>query len=115
MTEVVLKAGADGCWHAGGSRSESPRHLPSAAATVVDPVGAGDAFAGAYLAARLAGLPPRGAAWLGTRFAAGVVASHGDTDGLPPAPSAAALLTEAARVAASGRTHPPTDLRSSPI
>ncbi|MEV4518572.1 sugar kinase, partial [Dactylosporangium sp. NPDC049525] len=51
VTEVVLKAGADGCWHA-GSGSDGPHRLPSAAATVVDPVGAGDAFAGAYLAAR---------------------------------------------------------------
>ncbi|MET7392168.1 sugar kinase [Dactylosporangium sp. NPDC005572] len=90
--EVVLKAGADGCWHAdpGG-----PRRLPSAAVEVVDPVGAGDAFAGAYLAARLAGIAPRGAAWLGTRFAAGVVAAPGDTDGLPAPREAAALVAEA--------------------
>ncbi|MFC5005001.1 sugar kinase [Dactylosporangium cerinum] len=91
--EVVLKAGADGCWHAGPA---GPRRLPSAAVTVVDPVGAGDAFAGGYLAARLAGVGPGGAAWLGTRFAAGVVGAPGDTDGLPSAAEAAVLLAEAA-------------------
>jgi 2-dehydro-3-deoxygluconokinase len=97
--EVVLKAGADGCWHAGG---DGPVHLPSAAARVVDPVGAGDAFAGAYLAARLQGIGPRGAAWLGTRFAAGVVAHPGDTDGLPGEAEAAELLGTA-RLQTDGR------------
>ena len=90
--EVVLKAGAEGCYHAS---ADGPRHLPTAAVRVVDPVGAGDAFAGGYLAARLAGIAPRGAAWLGTRFAAGVVATLGDNEGLPDPPQAATLLTQA--------------------
>lgn len=89
--EVVLKAGAGGCWHEG----DAPTHLPSVAVRVVDPVGAGDAFAGAYLAARLRGIGPRGAAWLGTRFAASVVATAGDTDGLPSPTEVVALLAEA--------------------
>jgi 2-dehydro-3-deoxygluconokinase len=88
--EVVLKAGASGCWHEG----DTPTHLPSVAVRVVDPVGAGDAFAGAYLAARLRGTGPRRAAWLGTRFAAGVVATAGDTDGLPSPAEVVALLEE---------------------
>ncbi|MEV4138014.1 sugar kinase [Dactylosporangium sp. NPDC049742] len=92
VREVVLKAGADGCWHDGG---DTPAHLPSAAVRVVDPVGAGDAFAGAYLAARLAGTGPRGAALLGTRFAARVVALAGDTEGLPAPAEVAAMLAEA--------------------
>ncbi|MFF5232278.1 sugar kinase [Dactylosporangium sp. NPDC000521] len=91
VREVVLKAGADGCWHDG----DTPAHLPTAAVRVVDPVGAGDAFAGAYLAARLAGTGPRGAALLGTRFAARVVASAGDTEGLPAPAEVAAMLAEA--------------------
>jgi 2-dehydro-3-deoxygluconokinase len=95
VREVVLKAGAGGCWHDAGPPAHPPTHLPAAAVRVVDPVGAGDAFAGAYLAARLAGTGPRGAAWLGTRFAAGVVASPGDTEGLPSPAEAAALLAEA--------------------
>jgi sugar/nucleoside kinase (ribokinase family) len=103
--EVVLKAGADGCWYAG---ADGPEHLPSAAVQVVDPVGAGDAFAGAYLAARLRGIGPRGAAWLGTRFAAGVVAAPGDTDGLPDADEAAVLL-EAAHLQTAADAHPGSD------
>ncbi|MEV0720560.1 PfkB family carbohydrate kinase, partial [Asanoa sp. NPDC050611] len=91
--EVVLKAGADGCWYATGA---GPAHLPTAAVEVVDPVGAGDAFAGAYLAARLAGIDPRGAAWLGSQFAAGVVAAPGDTEGLPAPERARALVASAA-------------------
>jgi len=90
--EVVLKAGADGCWY---GTPGGPRHLASAAVRVVDPVGAGDAFAGAYLASRLRGIGPRGAAWLGTAFAAGVVAAPGDTDGLPAEREAVRLVDAA--------------------
>lgn len=84
--ETILKAGPDGCWYAG------PTHLPTSATEVVDPVGAGDAFGGGYLAARLRGAPPSAAAWLGTQYAAGVVARPGDTDGLPDAATARALM-----------------------
>ncbi|GAA2329732.1 sugar kinase [Dactylosporangium salmoneum] len=93
VREVVLKAGPDGCYHA--DAAHRPAHLPTSATTVVDPVGAGDAFAGGYLAARLSGAGPRGAAWLGSRFAAGVVATPGDTEGLPTPVEAAALLAQA--------------------
>ncbi|MDG4824781.1 sugar kinase [Asanoa sp. WMMD1127] len=92
--EVVLKAGADGCYH---STEDGPAHLPTAAVRVVDPVGAGDAFAGAYLAARLAGVGTRGAAWLGSQFAAGVVAAPGDSEGLPTPEQARELLSSAER------------------
>ncbi|GAA1890068.1 sugar kinase [Asanoa iriomotensis] len=90
--EVVLKAGADGCYYA---TPDGPVHLPTAAVEVVDPVGAGDAFAGAYLAARLAGIDTRGAAWLGSQFAAGVVAAPGDTEGLPTPDRARELVASA--------------------
>ncbi|MCW3843812.1 sugar kinase [Micromonospora yasonensis] len=91
VRETVLKAGADGCYHAGGT-PDAAVHLPSAATVVVDPVGAGDAFAGGYLTARLRGVPPAGAAALGNALAAAVVAAPGDTAGLPDRASAAALL-----------------------
>ncbi|GAA3455077.1 hypothetical protein GCM10018962_69100 [Dactylosporangium matsuzakiense] len=94
VREVALKAGADGCYHADDGPAGFA-HLPSAATTVADPVGAGDAFAGGYLAARLVGAGPRGAAWLGSRLAAAVVATPGDTEGLPSAAEAAALLAAA--------------------
>ncbi|MEU5876209.1 sugar kinase [Spirillospora sp. NPDC047279] len=89
VREVLLKAGPDGVWHADG-------HLESAADTVVDPVGAGDAMLGGYLAGRLRGLPPSAAAWLGTQLAAAVIAAPGDTQGLPDRAAAHALLTAAA-------------------
>lgn len=92
VRETVLKAGADGCYHAADA---GITHLPTAASTVVDPVGAGDAFGGGYLAARLRGAAPAAAAWLGSRLAAGVVAAHGDTDGLPAPETARALLRDA--------------------
>ncbi len=83
--EVVLKAGAKGCYLRDG-------HLPSYATKVVDPVGAGDAFAGGYLAARLRGAPPTAAAHVGSVLAAGVVAHHGDTAGLPDPATARSLV-----------------------
>ncbi len=83
--EVILKAGAEGCYFRGG-------HLPSYATKVVDPVGAGDAFAGGYLAARLRGASIPAAADLGSTLAAGVVAAAGDTTGLPDPAAAAALM-----------------------
>jgi 2-dehydro-3-deoxygluconokinase len=87
--EVILKAGAEGVYHRDG-------HLPSYATKVVDPVGAGDAFAGGYLAARLRGAPPSTAAHVGNVLAAGVVATHGDTAGLPDHTTARALFAEQA-------------------
>lgn len=42
VAEVVLKGGPDGLWYAGPDGR--PRHLPSAAVRVRDPVGAGDAL-----------------------------------------------------------------------
>jgi 2-dehydro-3-deoxygluconokinase len=95
--ETVVKAGAQGCYVRDG---HAVTHLPSDATDVVDPVGAGDAFAGGYLAARLRGAPPTAAARLGSRLAAGVVARAGDTAGLPDPRTAATLL--AATVTRSG-------------
>lgn len=73
--EVVVKAGPDGCYVPGA-------HLPSVATSIVDPVGAGDAFAGGYLAARLRGASQADAARLGNELAACVIAVPGDTAGL---------------------------------
>ena len=91
--ETVLKAGAHGCFYLNDNGSLA--HLPSLAGQVVDPVGAGDAFAGGYLAARLRGANRAGAAWLGSKLAAGVVAVPGDTTGLPAPEEAASLLAQA--------------------
>jgi 2-dehydro-3-deoxygluconokinase len=87
--ETVLKAGADGCFLPGDV------HVPPVPADPVDPVGAGDAFAGAYLAGRLCGARPLESARLGARIAAGVIAVPGDTEGLPDRETAAAHLAAA--------------------
>ncbi|UED87949.1 sugar kinase [Streptomyces profundus] len=89
--ETVLKGGERGCW----LWDEGPRHVPAHPTRVLDTVGAGDAFLGAYLAARLAGARPLAAADLGARTAAGVVAHPGDTEGLPDRITAHRLLTAA--------------------
>ncbi|MGH2601930.1 MAG: PfkB family carbohydrate kinase, partial [Dehalococcoidia bacterium] len=91
--ELVLKAGPDGCYYRGADGRIC--HQPSLASHVVDPVGAGDAFGGAYLAARLRGATPAAAAWLGSITAAAIVASPGDTEGLPTPPAAADLVQTA--------------------
>ncbi|ASR39351.1 hypothetical protein BAY61_16465 [Prauserella marina] len=93
VPEVVVKAGPDGCWWA--DEHGVIRHQPSLAEEVVDPVGAGDAFAGGYVAARLAGAQRGRAAWLGSRLAAGALASTGDTEGLPGKALGRRLLAEA--------------------
>ncbi|WP_242122828.1 sugar kinase [Sphingobium sp. Sx8-8] len=61
--EVVVKLGADGCLVDGAVIA------PPARIAVIDSSGAGDAFNGGYLHARLAGLAPREAAVAGHRLA----------------------------------------------
>ena len=55
------------------------RHfVPARRVEVVEPVGAGDAFAAGYLAAELAGDPPTAALHQGHRFAARALVTTGD-------------------------------------
>ena len=87
-SEVVVKDGGRGCTALiGGERHETPA-LP---VTVVDPVGAGDAFVAGYLADRLAGASPE--ARLTTAVAAGAfaVTVPGDSEGAPTRAELAAL------------------------
>ena len=73
--EIVVKNGAEPCLLAiGGKREFVPAVQPE---RVVDTTGAGDSFAGAYLAARLLGREPRGAAALGHLVAAQVIGVRG--------------------------------------
>lgn len=92
--EVVVKGGERGCWTAGAGGSGA-QHQQSLAEDVVDPIGAGDAFLGGYLAGRMVGASPGRSAWLGSRMAARVAASPGDTAGLPTAREGASLLADA--------------------
>jgi 2-dehydro-3-deoxygluconokinase len=78
--QVLLKRGARGALALlDGERYEAAAHRVS----VVDPVGAGDAFAAAYLAGFLDGHPPAGC--LAAAIAAGAfaVTVPGDWEGLP--------------------------------
>ena len=77
-TEVIVKDGARGC----RALVDGVRHdLDALTVTVVDPVGAGDAFVAGYLADRLAGADP--ARRLRTAVAAGAfaVTVPGDCEG----------------------------------
>lgn len=90
--EVVVKDGARGCT----ALIDGERHSVEALdVSVVDPVGAGDAFVAGYLADRLAGAAP--AARLATAIAAGAfaVTVPGDCEGLPSRADLAALTSAA--------------------
>ena len=78
--QVLIKLGADGCLaRVDGTTYE----VPAPRVTVLDTVGAGDAFAAGYLADLLAGAAP--AARLATAVAAGAwaVTVSGDWEGMP--------------------------------
>jgi 2-dehydro-3-deoxygluconokinase len=85
VREMAVKLGADGCLVA--ARDGAPVHIPAVPdVPVVDTTAAGDAFNGAYLAARLAGASPAAAAQAGHILAAEVIAAPG---ALLPFPSRA--------------------------
>jgi ribokinase len=71
---VVAKLGPAGASWTDGSRSESS---PAASTTVVDTIGAGDAFDAGFLAARLGGADPAASLHAGTRAAARAVSQRG--------------------------------------
>jgi 2-dehydro-3-deoxygluconokinase len=74
-SRLVVKDGAAGA-HA--FHSGLKHFVPARRVAVVEPVGAGDAFAAGYLAAELAGEPPTAALNRGHRFAARALASTTD-------------------------------------
>ena len=72
--EVVVKLGPAGASWTDGTRSEAS---PAAPATVVDTIGAGDAFDAGFLAARLGGADPAASLHAGTLAAARAVSQRG--------------------------------------
>jgi 2-dehydro-3-deoxygluconokinase len=70
--EVIVKLGADGCLLPGGEGCPVPQTLRP-----VDTSGAGDAFNGGYLAARMNGVPVREAALAGHALAGWTVMRRG--------------------------------------
>ena len=82
VAEIAVKLGVGGCLvvHPDGPAGTLVPAVPGVA--VVDTTAAGDAFNGAYLAARLAGAPPLAAAKAGNALAAEVITQPGAL--LPP-------------------------------
>jgi 2-dehydro-3-deoxygluconokinase len=77
---AVVKLGALG---AVAAHEGALLHAPAHPVTVVDAVGAGDAFAGGYLFELLRGLPPMESLRTGNALGAAVSATAGDWEGLP--------------------------------
>ncbi|HET7690215.1 MAG TPA: sugar kinase [Nocardioidaceae bacterium] len=71
VPEAVVKVGSEGVW-LGGPTLVATQPVPA-----LDTTGAGDSFNGAYLAARIAGLPPVEAAAIGNQVAGRVVTLPG--------------------------------------
>ena len=78
---VLLKEGDRGAWVVDGSSVELVP--PPRRGRTVDPVGAGDAFAGGFIAGELRGLGPVESARLGALLASYAVEAMGDTEGIP--------------------------------
>ncbi len=79
VREVVVKDGARGAWALG---PDGLRRVAARQVTCVDPVGAGDAFAGGYLSALLDGLPVQDRLERGALCGAACVSTRGDWEGL---------------------------------
>lgn len=90
--QLVITRGARGAtvWHEGEAH-----HAPATVVTVLDTIGAGDAFAAGYLSGVLDGLHPAVALRRGTLTGAFAVASLGDWEGLPTREDLPLLDTEA--------------------
>jgi len=73
--EVVVKCGAEPCvlWADGALHTVAPEPVKD----VVDTTAAGDSFGAAYMAARLSGQDPQGAARAGHRLAGAVIRMRG--------------------------------------
>ncbi|RXZ46127.1 PfkB family carbohydrate kinase, partial [Agromyces binzhouensis] len=78
--EVVVKLGEDGAIAFADGAAHERAAVP---VTVVDTVGAGDAFVAGYLAARLAGQDVDGRLALGVRTGAAACTHPGDWEGFP--------------------------------
>jgi len=80
VSQLVIKRGAGGAsvWHEGRAH-----HAPAIPVTVLDTIGAGDAFTAGYLSGLLDELGPADALHRGTVTGAFAVACLGDWEGLP--------------------------------
>ena len=78
---AILKLGADGAL--GMERGGSPVVAPALPVTVVDPIGAGDAFTAGFISARMDDAPLGRALAVANACGAAAVAAVGDMSGLP--------------------------------
>jgi len=88
---VVLKLGELGSF--GVELNEASMHVPGFRVTVIDPVGAGDAFAAGFLGARLRGFGLETSLLWGNACGASCVGSLGDLTGLPTIDDLESILT----------------------
>jgi 2-dehydro-3-deoxygluconokinase len=80
ITEVVVTAGGKGAW---AHTTDGTIHRPSLPVTVVDSIGAGDAFVSGYLSATLDDLTPESRLDRATTSGAFCVTATGDWESLP--------------------------------
>jgi 2-dehydro-3-deoxygluconokinase len=80
IQEVVVTAGGKGAW---SHSDQGSIHRPALPVTVVDSIGAGDAFVSGYLSAILDNLSPEGRLDRATTCGAFCVGAHGDWESLP--------------------------------
>ena len=92
VSRLVIKRGARGAtlWHEGEAH-----HAPAIPVTVLDTIGAGDAFTAGYLSGVLDALSPCAALHRATLTAAFAVAAVGDWEGLPTRDELSLLDAEA--------------------
>ncbi|HZY01177.1 MAG TPA: sugar kinase [Dermatophilaceae bacterium] len=92
VSHLVIKRGARGAsvWQQGQAH-----HATAVPVTVLDTIGAGDAFTAGYLSGVLDGLSPAAALYRGTVTGAFAVAGVGDWEGLPSREELSLLETEA--------------------
>ncbi|HEY0472741.1 MAG TPA: sugar kinase [Kribbella sp.] len=80
IREVVVTAGSKGAW---SHSDQGSIHRPALPVTVVDSIGAGDAFVSGYLSATLDNLSPEARLDRATTCGAFCVGAHGDWESLP--------------------------------
>jgi 2-dehydro-3-deoxygluconokinase len=80
VDHVIVTAGGKGAW---AHSTEGTIHRPALAVTVVDSIGAGDAFVSGYLSATLDNLSPESRLDRATTSGAFCVTAYGDWESLP--------------------------------
>ncbi|MFD3403959.1 sugar kinase [Kribbella sp. NPDC058693] len=78
--QVIVTAGGKGAW---AHSAEGTIHRPALPVTVIDSIGAGDAFVSGYLSATLDGLPVEARLERATTSGAFCVTAYGDWESLP--------------------------------